>query len=243
MNLKEMIYKRKSTRSYTGVPVDEETLQRIRDFTAQLKPLSPEIKVCSEIVEKGDIKCVLPWTTPQLIAVYSENKNGMLENVGFMYQQLDLYLQSMGLGVCWLGMGRMKNNHISINKDNNLEFVIMLAFGYPKGDALRSNKSEFRRSSLSEISDRPDERLESARVAPSSVNSQPWYFTHDGDIIHAYCVQKGLFGVKSLGDMNLIDMGIALAHIYVENPDTFRFFKAENAAAIKGYGYIGSFTI
>ena len=37
-------------------------------------------------------------------------------------------------------------------------------------------------------------------------------------------------------------MGIALAHMYVTNPDTFRFFAAE-APELKGYAYSGSFTL
>lgn len=32
-----------------------------------------------------------------------------LENVGFMFQQMDLYQQTLGLDVCWLGMGRMNS--------------------------------------------------------------------------------------------------------------------------------------
>ena len=46
-----------------------------------------------------------------------------------------------------------------------------------------------------------------------------------------------------LGNMNRIDMGIALAHLYVANEDTFRFFKAENVVEVPGYGYIGSVTL
>ena len=42
--------------------------------------------------------------------------------------------------------------------------------------------------------------------------------------------------------MNRIDMGIVLAHLYVANEESFRFFKAENAPGVPGYGYIGSFT-
>lgn len=82
-----------------------------------------------------------------------------------------------------------------------------------------------------------------AKEQVSSVNSQPWYFTHEDNIIHLYCVQQGLFKVKTLGDMNRIDVGITLAHLYVTNPDTFHFFKADNVKTVKGYGYIGSFTI
>ena len=37
-----------------------------------------------------------------------------------------------------------------------------------------------------------------------------------------------------------IDAGIALAHLYVANRDTFCFFKAEHIRDLPGYGYIGS---
>lgn len=244
MQLPEMIYRRKSVRSYTGVPVDEKTLEELKDFTAALKPLYPGIKVQSEIVRREQVKCIFPWTTPQLIAIFGENKEGVLENVGFLYQQLDLYLQSRGLGVCWLGMGRLSSQSVfEVQMAEGMDFVIMLAFGHPKGSAQRESLSEFKRKALSEISDRPDERLEPARLAPSSVNSQPWYFTHEGDSIHAYCSRGGLLKAKPLSDMNRIDMGIALAHMYVANPDTFRFFRADSVSPVKGHEYIGSFSI
>jgi len=244
MNLNDLIYRRKSTRSYTNIPVDDATIQKIQEFTTTIKPLYPDIKVRSEIVSRENVKCICPWTTPQLITIFTEDKEGALVNVGFMFQQLDLYLHSIGLGVCWLGMGKLSAQGIVETKnDDGLEFVMMLAFGEPKGELYRSSTGEFKRKSLAEISDEQDERLEPARFAPSSVNSQPWYFTHEGDTIHAYCALQGFLKAKTLGDMNQIDMGIALAHMYVANEDTFRFFKADGVKELKGYAYIGTFTI
>lgn len=234
MTLKDMIYRRKSVRSYTGKPVEEALLEKIQAYTRELKPLYPEITVHAEIVNRDQVKCFLPWTTPQLIAIYSEEAEGYLENAGFMFQQLDLYLQSIGLGSCWLGMGR-----INVKSVDNLSFVILIAFGYPKGEALRSDVKEFKRKTLSQIADREDVRLEPARLAPSSVNSQPWYFTHEEEWIHAYCALKGLLKLSGMGYMNRIDMGIALAHMYAAYPETFRFAKLDG----KGKGYIGSFMI
>ncbi len=234
MTLQEMIYKRKSCRSFTNAPVEESVIRKIRAFP--LKPLYPDIQVCWDIVSRVEIKCICPWTTPQLITVYSQEKDGYLENVGFLFQQMDLYLQSLGLGVCWLGMGKM-NPKTAQGKDG-MRFVIMLSFGHPKGEPLRQDGKGFKRKSLTQISDREDPRLEPARLAPSSVNSQPWYFSHAGDTIHVYCTRKGMESC-----LNRIDMGIALAHLYVANPDTFRFFRTENAPAVRGYGYIGSVTI
>ena len=241
-SMKEMIYKRKSVRSYTGVPVEPAVLADILSFIQTMTPLYSHIRVRAEIVEKDAVKCIFPWTTPQNIAIFTEEKEGALENVGFLFQQLDLYLQSIGLGTCWLGMGRLAEKEAAGIQPDGLQFTMMLAFGYPDGEAQRKSVSEFKRKALTEISDIADERLEPARLAPSSVNSQPWYFVHEGDIVHAYCVQKGLLKVKMISDMNCIDMGIALAHLYVSHPDTFRFFVAE-APAVKGYGYVGSFSI
>ena len=130
MTLKEMIYHRKSCRSFIGKPVDAVLLAKIRSF--EMKPLYPEIKVHWDIVSRNQVKCICPWTTPQLITIYTEEADGYLENVGFLFQQMDLYLQTLGLGVCWLGMGRM--NPKTATPVEGMKFVIMLAFGHPKGD-------------------------------------------------------------------------------------------------------------
>jgi len=229
MTLKEMICHRKSCRSFTGVAVDTAMLETIRAFP--MKPLYPEIKVRWDIVPRNQVKCICPWTTPQLITIYSEETEGWLENIGFLFQQMDLYLQSLGLGVCWLGMGRM--NPKKAPAAEGMKFVIMLAFGHPKGDQLRHDLRSFKRKTLEQISDQADPRLEPARLAPSAVNSQPWYFTHEGDNIHVYCSSHG----------SRLDAGIALAHLYVANEETFRFFKTENPSALPGFSYIGSVTL
>ena len=228
MTLTEMIFKRKSCRSFTGEPVDAEMVEKILSFDP--KPLYPQIKVRMDIVSRDKVKCICPWTTPQLIAIYSEETEGYLENIGFLFQQMDLYLQTLGLGVCWLGMGRM--NPKTTVQVEGMKFVILLAFGHPKGDQLRHDLKGFKRKPMEKITDQADARLEVARLAPSAVNSQPWYFTHDGETVHVYCSKKG----------SRLDAGIALAHLYVANEETFRFFKAQQVREIPGYGYIGSIT-
>jgi nitroreductase len=236
--LKEKIYTRKSVRKYKPIKVDEHTLEKILEFCKNIKPLFPDIKVKTEITEKQNIRCILPWKTEQVITIFSQNKTGYLENVGFMFQQVDLYLQSIGLGSCWLGMGSLKK----YTQDGEYEFVIMLAFGIPDEPITRESVLEFKRKSLEDISDRIDLRLECARLAPSAINSQPWYFVHEGEIIHAY-QKENMFKRLILSKKNQIDMGIALAHIYLENENTFEFFKVENPKEIKGAKYTGSFKI
>ena len=229
MPLKEMIYKRRSCRSFMNTPVEEEVIEKIKAFP--MKPLYPEIGVYWKIAARDQVKCICPWTTRQLIAVYSEEKDGYLENAGFMFQQLELYMQTLGLGVCWLGMGRM--NPKTTEQVEGMKFVIMLAFGYPKGEALRHSLKDFKRKRLEQITDQPDPKLEAARLAPSAVNSQPWYFTHEGGTVRVYCNQIG----------TRLDTGIAMAHLYVENRDSFRFSKEKIATELPGYDYVGSVSL
>ena len=226
MTLQEMIFHRKSCRSFMNKPLEPEMMEKVLSF--EPKPLYPDIKVRMDIVSRDKVKCICPWTTPQVITICSEETEGYLENIGFLFQQMDLYLQTLGLGVCWLGLGQM--NPKTTQPVEGMKFVIMMAFGYPKGDQLRHDRKGFKRKSPEQIADRTDSKLEPARLAPSAVNSQPWHFTHEGNTIHVYCSKKG----------TRLDAGIALAHLYVTNEEGFRFFKAENVQDLTGYHYIGS---
>ena len=238
MELKEMIYARRSVRKYADEPLEERDLRELRYAFGRMKPLYPGIRVRWEILEKEQVRFYFPWKSAQVMAVYSEKKEGYLENVGFLFQQMDLYLQSIGLGSCWVGLGKPRH----INEEDGLEFVILLAFGKAQGTPLRIGSADFKRKTLAQIADREDTALEPARVAPSSTNSQPWFFTHEEDAIHAYMATDGLRRHTMMGVMNRIDMGIALAHMYVANEERFRFFCAD-APKKDGYNYIGSFTL
>ena len=244
MRLQQTIYCRKSIRKYADTLASEQEKEELLAFFNQIQPLYPNIKVKAEIYPREKVRAwFTPWQFPQAIAIFSEEKEGYLENVGFILQQVDLYLQTKGFGSCWLGIGKLndKAEVLEAEKDG-LKYIIMIAFGVPMC-ALKRGKDDFKRKALSEISDKIDERLECARLAPSSVNSQPWYFTHEREALHLYCSRQGLVKTVALGQLNRIDVGIALAHLYVENPTSFRFFKAEQAIEKKGYDYIGSFEI
>ena len=58
MTLNEMIYHRKSCRSFTGQPVDAELIGKILSF--EPKPLYPQIKVRMDIVSRDKVKCICP---------------------------------------------------------------------------------------------------------------------------------------------------------------------------------------
>ena len=237
--MQDAIYYRRSCRSYSNEPLSQEILQEIQAFSKTLVPLDETIQTAMQIVSGDAVRFYLPWKSSQLIAFFSQHKPGHLENAGFMLQQMDLWLQHRGIGVCWLGLGKLKSQ---VKFPEGMEFVILLAFGTPK-ESLSKQMRKFSRKTMAEISDREDARLECVRVAPSSTNSQPWYFTHEGNTLHAFRSEAGLLRHAMLGTMNRIDMGIALVHLYVENPGSFRYFSANPTQIPTGHSYTGSFTL
>ena len=123
-----------------------------------------------------------------------------------------------------------------------MKLAVMMAIGIPD-DVPERTAADFKRKVMTEIADQPDNRLEALRLAPSATNSQPWYVTHDGDTLHIWREELGLIKQRTLGRMNKIDMGIGLCHLYVENKDTFRFWREENPPVLEGKMYIGSVTL
>lgn len=244
ISLEETIYKRQSHRDYYQNAIDEETLEAVKEFILNAKPLYPDIKTTSLIIGSEHVSNMAGWKAPNYIAIYSEKKEGYLTNVGFIYQQVDLFLQSIGLGSVWLGMGKYKPDLEEIRDitQNGEQFVILIAFGQVKSELYRE-LSDFKRKSLNEISDSIDRELEVARLAPSAINSQPWYFVNEGEYYSIYCEKLNFIKRKILGNLNKIDIGIALAHMYVANERTFEYFTIDNPVPLKSYYYVGSFRI
>ena len=213
--LNEMIYKRRSVRRYKKSALSDGERELVAGAFSELRPLYPSIRVRLELVPKSGVRTMMPWMPEDAVAIYSEDADGYLENAGFILEQLDLYIQSIGLGSCWVGLGRTKENSAV---DDGMKFVILLAVGRTDVPE-RGGISDFSRKALADISDTADERLVPALLAPSSVNSQPWYFESAGGRYNVY--KRNLVRTSGLSRMNRIDVGIALAHLYVSNPEGF----------------------
>lgn len=211
-DLYQSICKRKSTRKYDLTPLADHTLTEIADFLARVMPLDHTIKTEFKFVAPQDVTSLLPVKAPHYIVAFSETKPGYLTNIGFMLQQLDLYLSAKGIGSCWLGIPRPTK---AIRHSSPLDFIIIMSFGQALQPVHRDSIHEFKRKQLTSITSITGmvDLLEAARLAPSATNSQPWFFTGGKDRIHAYCVQTNPIKALVYKKMNQIDMGIALYHL------------------------------
>lgn len=208
-------------------------MNHIKEFVSTVKPLNNDINYYYEILTADEVNIRTRWRAPYYLVLYSEKKDNYLENIGFVFQQVSLFMQSIGIGSCWVGLASLKVKHP--------EFVIMIAFG--KSNQMTREISKFKRKKLSEISDSIDEKLKPAQLAPSAINSQPWYFKHTDDGFNVYQVKQNILKRQILKKWNPIDVGIALAHLYVSNKNSFEFEIKKDFENIKGYTYCGSIKI
>jgi len=243
-DLYEMIFKRKSIRKYDETPLDDATISGIEDFIKKAEPLNKDIKTEISIVPNEAVTVFLPVNSPQYLVMTSEKKEGYLTNAGYILEQVDLFLSSKGIGSCYVGMAQPTKE---TRKNLNLEFVIIVAFGKPGENLHRTEISEFKRKSLSEITNiaGSQEFLEPVRIAPSATNSQPWFFTGGNGVINLYCVKSGFLKSMVYDKMNKIDMGIALCHLALSVGHSGKnmeivFDKAAQEEGPKGYYYINT---
>ena len=234
--MNEIIRKRKSIRKYDFSPLDDDTLKIINEKIGSLKPLYPDIRFSVEIVNKT--KGLFNVKAPYYLIFGSEEKDGSNENIGYIGQQMSLFFTETGLGSCWLGAARPGDKDPEDKEESALPFVICMAFGKP-GEPLHRDISEFKRKTLREISDGTDERLEAARLAPSAMNAQNWYFTAMDGKLHCYRKKANPLVGFIYNKMHCVDMGIALCHIAEESGD-FHFSKETGLPERKGYVYTGT---
>lgn len=231
MNLYDSMLRRKSVRKYADKKVDEKVLDDIQNFITTLKSLYDGISMKMIALDNGDLGKYFegdsPIHAPHYIAITSQSKPFFGENVGFMGENLIVFLTSLNLGSCWIGTLKPKKSSFE------LPYVISIAFGYPDGELYRESLDQINRKSIDQIClEKPQndfmcELVQAIRIAPSGINRQPWRIEPDSDSIHFYCEQpsfltpvnsdnlKGLMPGAILKRMQGVSCGAAIAHLQI----------------------------
>ncbi|MBE6819112.1 MAG: hypothetical protein E7517_08165 [Ruminococcaceae bacterium] len=208
---------RKSVRNYSPQRFSDELKAQIGLAVKSLVPLYDDaqtnFKFCPANTIREQVKGNLV-KAPYYIIISAKKADGFLENVGFMAEQLVIWLTQQGIGSCYCGMGRPAGGAAIAD-----EYCITLALGFPaEKESFRASEAEFKRKELSAylIGDGENDFLEPfirfARLAPSAVNAQPVVFEMDGGSIKVFRKKPLL---SKLEKMQRIDTGIALAHIFM----------------------------
>lgn len=117
----QMIFKRKSFHIFKDrQTISDIELRNIEENIKNFKSLDEGIKTAFQIVPAGETSC--KRGEEYCILLYSEKKGDYLRNIGYIGEQLDLYLASLNIGALWFGIGKADAGNY-----NGLDFVIMIA--------------------------------------------------------------------------------------------------------------------
>ncbi len=255
MNLYEAIFVRKTVRKYKMDPLDQNLLNGVISFAENTPMLFEGINVEYRLLEHSELKKYfggsLTLKAPYYLVMYSEKIAGYQMNAGYLMQQVSLYLTAKGLGSCYLGMLKPKKTKPEGSK---FEYVITLAFGKSENEIYRSSEKVKRLPMddiaifKSEVNRNVKTMIQAARLAPSSMNSQPWRLVVYDSRIHIFC-KKNIFLTGVLNEAKLIDIGICLAHllltaeelwvdvktVHLDNISSISFKKNDYVISVKMY--------
>lgn len=238
MTRKEAIIARRAVRTYTAEPLKDAVLGELRRFIGTIKPLHSTIKTNISILSREDFarnySTFFVPNAQHYLVIRSVQKEGYLENAGFIGQQIVLYLTEHDIGTCWIGSTRPKSD-----ESGKLPYVITICFGRsdnaPRrgsaGDAKRKLTYEIVMGNLGHPSLLP--LLEAGRLAPSAMNLQPVRYITEGTNIFVYR-KAPLFNINALDEVQSIDVGVALANIYVESGFSRVFVREKNYPTPQG---------
>ena len=243
------LFKRKSFHLFRGVgseTITEEELNAIKEAYDSFESLYPDIRTAIRIVPAKEVN--FKRDAEYCILIYSEKKANFRMNVGYLGEQLDLYLVSKDIGTLWYGIGRTKEKSY-----DGMEFVIMIAI-HKVSDQSKYRKDMFKakRKPLHETWEGDTLGVaEIARFAPSACNLQPWYVMNEGEELTVYRYKKpgvrGMMPAAAVGNLSKIDVGIFLCFLEIclaeEKINYSRELFIDKAGDRDGYSKVAVYTL
>lgn len=233
MNTMELIRTRRSVRTMDGRPLTAEDRDRL---SARLETIRNPYDIPVEFVlldagEHGLSSPVIKGASLYIAAKVAAVPHGE-EAFGFSFEEMVLAAWSMGIGTTWIAgsMNRRLFERAAGVRDGERMYCVS-PLGYPapkmslRETVMRKGVGANHRKPWSELFFDGDfstpltaedpavsDALEAVRLAPSAVNQQPWRVVRQGARFHFYEKHSKGYAGKEGGDLQKVDLGIALCH-------------------------------
>ena len=232
--LSELIRSRKSVRSFDERPLSAEDKENLSTYVETISnPFG--IPVRFVLLDAEEYGLSSPVLTGESLYAAGLVAKGPCADVafGFSFEKLVLHAWSLGIGTTWIG-GTMKRELFeqAAGLAEGEMMPCITPLGYPaKKRSLR--ESMMRKGVGADVRMPPDklffdaawgtpldlsaqeetgELLEMVRWAPSAVNRQPWRIIAADGAFHFYEKQDRGYVSEKTGDLQKVDLGIALCH-------------------------------
>ncbi len=239
--IEKTVKNRISVRTYEDRPISKEEKEKILAYLNQLQnPFG--VEVAFKIIETDKaVKTEKLGTygmikgAKDFIGATVRESELALEALGYSFEELILYITSLGIGTCWLG-GSFNRGGFSKAmevKENDI-FPAITPIGYPVDKrsmkdslirwAAKSDKrkeweelfffEDFATTLKKSVAGEYAYPLEMLRLAPSAANKQPWRVLLKDKAYHFY-EAKSLKEDKIEIDIQRVDVGIGTCHFHM----------------------------
>lgn len=265
----EVIRERKSVRTYKDQEIPEQTLDKVRNYLQKdtgLFDVPIEFTILNAKNDNVSSPVVIGADT-YIAGKYKRQKNAEV-SFGYAFEKFVLYATSLGLGTVWLAATidrKAFEKAVHLKEDEVMPAVTPLGFAAEK----RSVREGMMRKGLKSDSRLPFEQLffqddfhkplnqaasgiwnlplEMVRLAPSATNKQPWRAVVEKDRVHFYEKKTKGYAKESTGDIQKVDLGIALCHFEIAAEESRlkgRFIQTDSGIpAAEDTEYIATFEL
>lgn len=200
MTLYETIFTRRQVRNYLNSPVPKDHLDQILACASGAEQLTGQ-HADFKLLPAAEVST--NQNASHYLLGFCGNSPSAYANIGFVLQKVDLFVQSIELGCGWF-------MNIKPKKESE-RFCITLAIGNTDVP-IRKGPDDFKRIAASDISRHDNPITQAVRLAPSSLNSQPWKLDFQNGKIIIHDAGHGVKRIILKNKLNKIDVGIAARH-------------------------------
>ena len=232
-SIKDVIRKRKSVRTFDGKSLLPEDRQKLEEYVKTLdNPFDVPIEFRFLNAKEHDLSSPVIVGTDLYVAAKVSRIPRSETAFGYTFEKFCLYAESLGIGTIMLAATiSRKTFEKAMDIKENEVMPVASPVGYPaekrsvRETMMRKGlkaderlpfetlffEESFMKALAPEHAGQFRDALEMVRLAPSVTNKQPWRAVVCGDTVHFY--EKKAKGMSnSLGDIQKVDIGIALAH-------------------------------
>lgn len=266
-NVEKLIRERRSVRTFDGRALSPEDREKLMSFARQIEnPWNIPVEFALLDAKEDALTSPVIVGAEQYIGAKVKKGPGAEEAFGYSFELLVLYAQSLGVGTTWIG-GTMDRPAFerAMKLEDDAMMPCVTPVGYPaakmsvretmmrkgvRADTRAEAETLFFEDTFSTPltgvkAGKLSALLESVRLAPSAVNKQPWRVLICGDTVHFYKKGGKGFQSASTGDLQKVDLGIAMCHFALaaqEQGITLSFLReAPNVEVPADMTYIASY--
>ena len=233
-DISEIIKMRRSVRTFNRKNLTDEDLAQIKEFISDVKnPYGIPVEFRLLDPKEYGLKSKVLKGEELYLGAKIKKVPHFEEAFGYSFEAVVLFAQSLNVGTVWMAstMNRKKKKKaMELGEEEIMPCVSPL--GYPADKmsvvetVMRKTIGADKRAGIDEIAFEQefgnsikgceDKLLENAiemvRLAPSAKNMQPWRMIISGNSVHFYEKKDPGFDREEAGDIQKIDIGIAMYH-------------------------------